>query len=1084
MIINPQDFITDIPTLNPLSKEYVTYWREQTKRILEGHWIDGYWMPPKLYFYANHGTIKLNKPGSNVKSYGRPFLRDIEWDFFYNWAYARGFSGFEKDELFSCNRKLLEKDLYSKEFLLEKHPSILNDFGEYKDYIPGPEYLRKQHIGNLGAPIYDNNAYNLMMLGARNFGKDIKWDSKLKTEEGEVTIQKIKIGDQIFDSKGNLTRVLHKEKYTDQLQYEIELLDGRIVYAGAGHKWFVREKLSHSYKEHVKTTGEILSNFRTGQRNDYNYWLPITKPINYTSKKLSIDPYFLGLLLGDGSITQKSISLTSNDPEIIDYIKTSDKITKRKNKYAYGIVGGNTRKELQKLNLLGCNSHTKFIPLEYLFGDVKQRLDLLQGLLDTDGYISKSGNIEFVTASKELATGIVILARSLGVYVNEPKNKGKFYRIYMRSAISLFKLKRKVERVKTYKRVDSDYVAIKNITPTKIEESYCISVDNEDKLFLVNDFIPTHNSYMVGIGVILHDFLTDGSFRYEDFKSEAFTTEVMVGAWESKYSNLLLEKTKDSLERLPGETSIGGITYPAPFSRKYKGSWGPGSEVVYTYQKKEGGKWKKKGTKSNIKNRTFADNPYAGIGSRPTVFVVEEVGLCRNTKQIHAAMKDAQRDGYRKFASTMYLGTGGDMDAGALEAQEIFYNPDAFELLPFNDTFENKGKIGYFVPAFLARNEFKDKNGYTRLIEAKDFVMGSRERMKTGSSDALNREIINNPMVPSEMFLTKSSNVFPVAEVRRRLSVVEHEHIYEKLAKKVELYFDPNSEYHGVNYAIDVRNKLTAIDKFPWTADDRDGCVVLYEFPHLIDGKVPEGAYIIGHDPYKDDTNTGESLAAIYVIKTSKHFDTVGHDEIVANFIGRPYMGRDIVNENLLKLSLFYGNAKIYFENAVGNVKDYFEKVKRIDLLARKPHTVFNKKASFETSPIMEYGYPMSNDRIKYEALQYLRAWLLEVRESSDERIIRNIDTIVDKAFLQELLTFSMDANFDRVMAMCGAVIGLNEIGNVNKEQFITGTREVNALTHEFISFIKQNKRLFQNDTFPTTTPNSYGEGQRQFFVG
>lgn len=762
MIIDPQSFISDIPRLNPLSKDYVTYWREQNKRILEGHWIDGYWMPPKLYFYANHGTIKLNKPGVNVKSYGRPTLRDIEWDFFYNWAYARGFSGFEGDEVYSCNRKLLDVDLHSREYLEQKHPTIFNPFGEFKTYIPGPEYLRKQHIGNLGTPLYDNSAYNLMMLGARNFGK----------------------------------------------------------------------------------------------------------------------------------------------------------------------------------------------------------------------------------------------------------------------------------------------------------------------------------SYMVGVGVILHDWLTDGTFNYNQFKAEDSSTEVMVGAWESKYTNLLLEKTKDALERLPGETSIGGVTYPAPFSRKYKGSWGPGSEVVYTYQKKEGGKWKPKGTKSNIKNRTFADNPYAGIGSRPTVFVLEEVGLCRNTKQIHAAMKDAQRDSYRKFASSMYLGTGGDMDAGALEAQEVFYNPDAYEMLPFNDTFENKGKISYFVPAYLARGEFKNPDGFTRIAEAKDFIMSMRDRLKTGSSDNLNREIINNPMVPSEMFLTKSSNVFPVAEVRRRLSVVEHEHIYEKLAKKVELYFDPNSEYQGVNYALDVRNRLTAIDKFPWTADDRDGCVVIFELPHLVDGKVPEGAYIIGHDPYKDDTNTGESLAAIYVIKTSKHFDSVGHDEIVANYIGRPYMGREIVNENLLKLSLFYGNAKIYFENAVGNVKDYFERVKRIDLLARKPHTVFNKKASFESSPIMEYGYPMSNDRIKYEALQYLRAWLLEVREATDERVIRNIDTIVDRAFLQELLTFNMDANFDRVMAMCGAIIGLNEIGNVNKEQFITGTREVNALTNEFISFIKQNKRLFQNDTFPTTAPHLQGEGQRQFFVG
>lgn len=750
MVINPQAFVEEIPTLHPLSRDYLTYWREQTKRILEGHWIDGFWMPPKLYFYVNHGTIRLNKNNSNVKVYGRPLLRDIEWEFFYNWAYARGLSGFEKDDVNSCDRMLLKTDEFPLEYLQLNHPTIFNSKGEFKNYIPGPEYIRMQHPGNMGRPIHANEAYNMMMLGARNFGK----------------------------------------------------------------------------------------------------------------------------------------------------------------------------------------------------------------------------------------------------------------------------------------------------------------------------------SYQVGVGVVLHDWLTDGAFSLEAYREAKTTSEVMVSAWESKYTNLLLEKTKDALERLPGKTTAGGKIYPSPFSRKYKGSWD--REIIFSYKKKEGGAMVPKGTNTNIKNRTLADNPAAGVGSRPATFIIEEVGLCRNTKETHALMKDAQRDDkYRKFASSLYLGTGGDMDTGALVAQEIFYNPEAYEMLPFKDIFENKGRnIGYFIPAYMARSSFKDKNGYTNIALGKEMVLKEREKMaaKSTSSAALNSEIIMNPIVPSEMFLTKSSNVFPVAEVRRRLSVVEQENIYEKLAKKVELYFDPESEYNGVSYKVDVKNRLTAIDTFPWSSEDRDGAVVVYEFPQFIDGIVPEGAYIIGHDPYKDDTSTGGSLASIYVMKTSKYFDQIGHDEIVASFVGRPYMGREIVNENLLKLSMFYGNAKIYFENAVGNVKDYFEKMKRIDLLARKPHTVFNKKASFETNHIAEYGYPMSNQRIKYEALQYLRAWLLEVRESSDDRIIRNLDQIADRALLQELLTFSMEGNFDRVMGLVGAVIGLNEIGNTAKEHLIVSTREKNALEQEFINIIANNKRLFRNETFPKST--------------
>ena len=1062
-MINRSEFLLkEIPNYSPVSKDYISFWREQKRRIIEGHWVGGYWMPPKLYFYSNFGTIKLNKGNSNIKSYGRPLLRDVEWDFFYNWTVARGFSGFENDPYFSCDSRLIDDEISIDDV------ELFNPYGELKTYVDPLEYIRKRHETDLGRPLYNNSAKNMMMLGARNFGKDISWDSTIHYEDRKDTISNVKVGDRIYGQDGKLTTVQAVEKYTDQLQYEFKLKDGRTIKAGLGHKWYVKEKLAHTYVEHVKTTEEILKNFRNSARKDYNYWIPLTQPLEYSAKDLPIDPYLLGVLIGDGCITQY-VTFTSNDPEILDYLKTSDRINKLKAPYQYSITGGSTLQSLKDLNLFKKTSSTKFIPSIYLKGSIEQRLELLKGLLDTDGYISKSGNIEYTTNSFELSKDFVDLARSLGLYVNDPVLKNKSYRIYLRSNIQLFKLKRKQERLKEYNREDYKYVAIESITPAKIEDSYCIQVDNESKLFLANSFIPTHNSYMVGVGIILHDFLTDSAFSYEEHLKGELSAEIMVGAYDSKYTRLILEKTRDALEKLPGETTLGDRLFPSPFSRKYKGSWGPGSEVTFSTKKKIGGSWKSKGTNTNIKNRTFADNPTAGVGSRPLVFILEEVGLCKNVKEIHAAMKDAQRDDYKKFASSMYLGTGGDMEAGALACSEIMYNPDSYEMLSFADNWEGKGKICYFVPAYLARTMFKDDNGFTKVDEAKKYIINMREKLQSGSSEALNKEIINNPLVPSEMFLTKSSNIFPVAEISRRKSVVEHELLYEKIVKKVELFFDPNSELNGVNYQIDMKNKLTPIDTFPWTSEDRDGAVVIYELPQTIDGVVPDGAYIIGHDPYKDDTNRGASLGAIYVIKTAAYFDKIGHDEIVATYIGRPYLGRDIVNENLLKLSLFYGNAKIYFENSVGNVKDYFERTKHLHLLARKPHTLFTKKGNYETSPLLEYGYPMSNEKIKYEALQYLRTWLLEVRESSDNRVIRNLDRIVDKALLQELLTFSMEGNFDRIMALCGAIIGLNEVGNVKKNELISSSTRNNFMDVDLDKFITNNRYIFRNETFSET---------------
>lgn len=158
-------------------------------------------------------------------------------------------------------------------------------------------------------------------------------------------------------------------------------------------------------------------------------------------------------------------------------------------------------------------------------------------------------------------------------------------------------------------------------------------------------------------------------------------------------------------------------------------------------------------------------------------------------------------------------------------------------------------------------------------------------------------------------------------------------------------------------------------------------------------GKIPEDLYIIGHDPFAEDSAQGESLASVYVIKTKEHWDKYGHDEIVASYIGRPYRGRDAVNEILLKLSMFYGNAKIYFENVRGNVKEYFEKAGRLDLLARSPRTVFTTKSSSELRP-SGYGVPMANRKMKLDGISYLRDWLIEEREQVEGRTLRNLDVI------------------------------------------------------------------------------------------
>lgn len=411
------------------------------------------------------------------------------------------------------------------------------------------------------------------------------------------------------------------------------------------------------------------------------------------------------------------------------------------------------------------------------------------------------------------------------------------------------------------------------------------------------------------------------------------------------------------------------------------------------------------------------------------------------------------------------LGTGGDMEKGTLDAYEMFYNPGTYDILAFDDLWEQKGKIGYFLPAYMVLRDLKDDFGNSLEEVARKQLEKRREKAKLskGGSFALSKEMQYRPLVPSEMFLTKASNIFPVPELRRR-----HTELSSSIdtSTNVTLFFDPTAQT-GVSYEVDFSS--IRIDTYPWPDDrDKEGAITIYEFPHVENGAIPEGAYIIGCDPFKDDSAEGGSFASIFVMKTNRYPSTVGYEQIVASYIGRPYGGKAAVNEILHKLSLFYGGAKIYFENAVGNIKDYFEKIRRLDLLALQPTTVFNKKASYNTNTPLIYGYPMSNQKVKWEAIQYVRQHLLQVRSQDENSILRNLDLIPDRFLLEQLISFNLEGNFDAVMGYVGCIIGLEEIYNLSKRRELYNT-SISKVDEEWSKVIQKNKRRF-NEKFSSST--------------
>lgn len=298
-----------------------------------------------------------------------------------------------------------------------------------------------QHPYHKGPALFSNEAHNFMMLGSRSFGKALRDDTLIPLANGSFkAISKLVVGDMIFSKDGKPTKVtgVYPQGVVDL--YKITLRDGRELVACKDH---LHEIIKWGKKK-ILTTEQLYEQYLTPKRKEHILYLETSSPVELPiNDNLLIDPYTLGALIGDGSLTA-AISIHTTDSEILNNIPYEKSSRKAKNEY--GILGIKSIIESLKLN---CKSEHKFIPKEYLNSSIDQRIALLQGLMDTNGYISKTGNIEYSTSSSKLAEDILKLARSLGIVAIKKKRKTKkldSYRIYMFSKINPFRLTRKRER--------------------------------------------------------------------------------------------------------------------------------------------------------------------------------------------------------------------------------------------------------------------------------------------------------------------------------------------------------------------------------------------------------------------------------------------------------------------------------------------------------------------------------------------------------------------------------------------------------------------------------------------------------------
>lgn len=353
----------------------------------------------------------------------------------------------------------------------------------------------------------------IILTGSGGTGKEQPITSKVQTPLGEVPFGSLQVGQEIFTQNGTATKVLAIYPQGIKPVYKITFRDGTYTRCGLEHLWKV-DSSNTSRPSRILTTKQLLELNLQAKNGDNNYQIPLCQAVQYSNKEYEFSPYLIGALLGDGSLTLKTPVLTCGD------VDTSIAFEAYKNLPVYFVIASRQKEGCveyrfkdtltkygnrltDKIKELGINvkSGDRFIPLSYLYGSVSQRIELLQGLMDTDGSCHKN-RARFHTTSFKLAQDVVTLVQSLGgiATINTSDrthhNKSTEYHLSIRVSFNPFKASVKKDNWKlSTKNPPSKYIV--SIVPDGSEEQMCITVDSPDSLYLTDSFIVTHNTFTI-----------------------------------------------------------------------------------------------------------------------------------------------------------------------------------------------------------------------------------------------------------------------------------------------------------------------------------------------------------------------------------------------------------------------------------------------------------------------------------------------------------------------------------------------------------------------------------------------------------
>ena len=422
---------------------------------------------------------------------------------------------------------------------------------------------RKKNKGMMGIPTGIEHLDHLIkgliketlttVIAQTGVGKAVTLDTPILTPNGFIPMRDIKVGSKVYDEKGKECNVVAVYPQGKKQVYRVHFEDGTYVDCCKDHLWKFKtlDDIKRKNDWRVETTEQLLRRpIKRGR--SYNLCVPVAEAVELPHKDLPLDPYVLGCLLGDGGFTTDRISFTNAEEDLVE--KLNDSLSEygyfKKNEstpYQYLFKSKDPNynwlyRTIKEMGLIGKTSLTKSIPSEYMCSSKEQRLNLLRGLIDTDGHVNSKGHVSFYTNSEKLCKDVAQLVRSVGFrcYVSSYDRKDKDNTEYVVRISSdsdiFFTSKKHTERYnnRTIPNRKNHYDILK-ITDIEVldthEEMQCITVDSPYSTFICGDYIVTHNTWLL--------VLVGAYAQLNGYKVVCFITEMNTELMQDRFEAML-----------------------------------------------------------------------------------------------------------------------------------------------------------------------------------------------------------------------------------------------------------------------------------------------------------------------------------------------------------------------------------------------------------------------------------------------------------------------------------------------------------------------------------------------------------------